>query len=227
MLIYYAEIDVATGFELLSATSKHDRLLRGVVVSRPNGWKLFSSLHAEGRPIQCWCCGIKADRWVSTRGRHDKQGGTGLNLFALDNVGHPVLLTRDHIIPSSLGGMDVVDNLRIACEPCNGKRGNSMTATELQFMKDHPEVIDKERLEKSIATAKRHLWKFDRDAVRQLQDLDLDHMVRLAAHPYTGIALVLKMEQQLLFKQLHEARRREHARISEPFQTVGINVEDW
>jgi len=35
--------------------------------------------------------------------------------------------TADHIIPSSLGGEDVADNLRTACRPCNStKKDNSV-----------------------------------------------------------------------------------------------------
>lgn len=30
----------------------------------------------------------------------------------------------DHIVPTSLGGSDSVENLRGTCKQCNGKRGN-------------------------------------------------------------------------------------------------------
>lgn len=33
-------------------------------------------------------------------------------------------LTFDHIIPRSLGGGNFISNLLLACQPCNGKRGN-------------------------------------------------------------------------------------------------------
>lgn len=34
--------------------------------------------------------------------------------------------TIDHVVPRSRGGLDNANNLRLACEPCNQKRGNHM-----------------------------------------------------------------------------------------------------
>lgn len=35
--------------------------------------------------------------------------------------------TLDHIIPRSRGGSNGLDNLRLACQPCNEKRGNNVS----------------------------------------------------------------------------------------------------
>ncbi|MBW4541235.1 MAG: HNH endonuclease [Myxacorys chilensis ATA2-1-KO14] len=35
-------------------------------------------------------------------------------------------LTREHLIPRSLGGTHSLENLRLACFPCNNSRGNSL-----------------------------------------------------------------------------------------------------
>lgn len=63
-----------------------------------------------------------------------------LDLFAEAN-GKYVLMTRDHIIPRSLGGINDVKNLRVGCQPCNSARGNSMNEEDLKFMEEHPELI--------------------------------------------------------------------------------------
>jgi 5-methylcytosine-specific restriction endonuclease McrA len=46
-----------------------------------------------------------------------------LNLYAEEN-GEPVLLTKDHILPVSLGGKDIYRNLQTLCAVCNMIRGN-------------------------------------------------------------------------------------------------------
>jgi 5-methylcytosine-specific restriction endonuclease McrA len=35
-------------------------------------------------------------------------------------------LTLDHLKPKSKGGSDSLENLRLACFPCNNSRGNSL-----------------------------------------------------------------------------------------------------
>jgi len=45
------------------------------------------------------------------------------NLYALDENGNEVLMTKDHIVPSSEGGKNVIDNLQTMCIICNNKKG--------------------------------------------------------------------------------------------------------
>ncbi len=66
-------------------------------------------------------------------------------------------MTRDHIIPKSLGGTDVVENLRPACEVCNGVRGNSLTPEEVQFRKDNQHLVSQTRLNVGKKNAKKAL----------------------------------------------------------------------
>lgn len=155
MQIYHASCSLADGYEILEVEDKQNRLLRGKRVNRPSGWALFQ--HLKGQPIRCHFCGCQADRWVATKGRTDRQGHPDLNLYATNSVGHVVLMTRDHIIPKSLGGRDCVENLRPACGPCNEHRSNDVSPEVIQFAKDHPELIDEGRIKKGLESLEAHI----------------------------------------------------------------------
>ena len=42
-------------------------------------------------------------------------------------------LTLDHLLPQSKGGSDSLENLRLACVPCNSNRGNSLNPPKWLF----------------------------------------------------------------------------------------------
>ena len=44
-------------------------------------------------------------------------------------------MTKDHILPRSKGGLGIMDNLQIMCEPCNTAKGNTYT-TQKEGLKD-------------------------------------------------------------------------------------------
>lgn len=139
MQIYYAQVDLAEGYQILGHENKDDRLLRGRKASRPSGWNLFKKF--EGQKICCRFCGIEADRWILELHRRDRQSSPVLNLYAGVR-----LMTRDHLIPKSLGGIDSVGNLAPACAPCNEARGNKITEEDIEFAKKNPHLICKERV---------------------------------------------------------------------------------
>ena len=68
------------------------------------------------RGVGCVKCGLV--------GTHFKVGETvsghySLFLYGTDKGGEEVLMTKDHIIPKSWGGPDVMENLQPMCEHCN------------------------------------------------------------------------------------------------------------
>lgn len=170
MQIFYKELGLAEGFKVSDQT-KYSRIVAGREVSCCSGYALFSSLR-KGE-IKCWKCGCVADRWIAGKGRGDEVSKPVLNLFATytppvsKRNPHPVprivMMTRDHIIPKSLGGMDSVANLRPGCEVCNGARGSKMTKADQRFMDAHPELISKERAAKALERAKRVASQSRRD----------------------------------------------------------------
>jgi len=147
MQIYFSEVGLQEGFDVLKCEGKNDRLVRGRRVNRPSGWNLFSRM--EGQPIKCWCCGIEADRWIATKGPKDLVGQPDLNLYASSPNGVD-LMTRDHIIPKSLGGLDDWRNMRPGCSTCNGARGNEVLPEDIEFARAHPELISQERIKHGL-----------------------------------------------------------------------------
>jgi len=44
------------------------------------------------------------------------------------------MLTKDHILPVSLGGSDELDNLQTMCDKCNSKKGNKIPESMLHLV---------------------------------------------------------------------------------------------
>lgn len=125
----------------------------------------------KGQPIRCHFCGCQADQWVAEKGKKDKVGHPVLNLYATKHC-LPVMMTRDHIIPKSLGGVDDVANLRPACAPCNEERGNEVLPEVIRFAQEHPELVSEER----IIKGKKHLQEALAQAIKHGQ---LEEVARL------------------------------------------------
>lgn len=47
-----------------------------------------------------------------------------LNLYHKTPRGDYIMLTRDHIIPKSVGGLSIEVNQQVMCSECNSKKGN-------------------------------------------------------------------------------------------------------
>lgn len=54
------------------------------------------------------------------------------NLYAIDSEQNEVLMTKDHIIPRSKGGKDIMENYQTCCFTCNQKKD---TTTHEDFLK--------------------------------------------------------------------------------------------
>lgn len=72
---------------------------------------------AWGEP-SCWACG-----WYGGT-RYDAKGGTAADIDAAWNA---VPLQRCHIVPRSLGGSDVADNLFLMCAECHDRAPNTQS----------------------------------------------------------------------------------------------------
>jgi len=70
----------------------------------------------------CVTCGISSSVWALQRSV--SLGRYHLNLYGINKKGEYVLFTKDHIVPKSKGGKDIMENYQIMCEHCNSKKGN-------------------------------------------------------------------------------------------------------
>lgn len=73
---------------------------------------------------KCVKCGIEGRYFAKER--HPDQKTYHLNLYAIDDNGNEILMTKDHIIPHSKGGIDDISNYQTMCKLCNEAKGNKL-----------------------------------------------------------------------------------------------------
>jgi len=83
---------------------------------------MFRTLVHSG--TECKACGLVGSFFRLERMSHAPEGTAYFNLYGYKN-GTPVLFTRDHIIPRSKGGTNILSNMQTMCNDCNGKKGNT------------------------------------------------------------------------------------------------------
>lgn len=74
------------------------------------------------KSCRCVTCDIEGqyfakERFTSSLTYH-------FNLYAINADGAEVMLTKDHIVPKSRGGLDILSNYQTMCAPCNSAKGN-------------------------------------------------------------------------------------------------------
>lgn len=73
---------------------------------------------------KCVVCGIKGKYFAKEK--FADQSIYHLNLYAVDDNGDEILMTKDHIIPRSKGGIDDISNYQTMCKLCNEAKGNKL-----------------------------------------------------------------------------------------------------
>ena len=73
---------------------------------------------------KCVVCGIEGQYFAKEK--HLKDKSYHLNLYAVDDNGTEILMTKDHIIPRSKGGIDDISNYQTMCKLCNEAKGNKL-----------------------------------------------------------------------------------------------------
>ena len=86
--------------------------------------KLWSQRYRTFRKsLVCAHCGIIGQYMVLER--HPEVSRYHFNLYAVDEAGREVLMTKDHIRSMKRGGSNRIENLQTMCLPCNSKKGSS------------------------------------------------------------------------------------------------------
>lgn len=73
---------------------------------------------------KCAVCGIEGKYFAKEK--YEDQRTYHLNLYAVDDNGTEILMTKDHIIPRSKGGVDDISNYQTMCKLCNEAKGNKL-----------------------------------------------------------------------------------------------------
>ena len=81
---------------------------------------------------KCVCCGKEGAYFQLDPDRNGDNAETRrhFNLYAEDGT----LMTKDHIIPKSKGGMDRVSNMQTMCYPCNKAKGATCPGYEKEYI---------------------------------------------------------------------------------------------
>ena len=79
--------------------------------------------------LSCAHCNLKASFFAKER-HVNKKGipctpNYHFNLYAIDDNNNEVLFTKDHIIPKSKGGKDIIENYQTMCQTCNTLKADS------------------------------------------------------------------------------------------------------
>ena len=81
----------------------------------------FQTFFTKG--LKCACCGIEGKYFGKEKDFNAAR--YHLNLYALDESGNEVLMTKDHIVPRSKGGASELYNYQAMCVKCNIAKGNN------------------------------------------------------------------------------------------------------
>ena len=86
----------------------------------------------KAKGTACICCGLKAKFFAKER--HENSTYFSLNLYGVDKNSREILMTRDHWIPRSKHGRDVISNLQPMCQRCNSVKADKII-TDIQTIK--------------------------------------------------------------------------------------------
>lgn len=95
----------------------------------------------------CVSCGIVGTKMILDMNPGDQS--PHFNLYG-EEVGRLVLMTKDHIMPKSRGGEDVLGNYRTMCSTCNNLRGHYDLSLEqireLKVLSGNPDRLPRKEL---------------------------------------------------------------------------------
>jgi 5-methylcytosine-specific restriction endonuclease McrA len=96
--------------------------------------------HLFARSPVCACCG-RVGTVMMLDVHSVMYSRAHFNLYAVEG-NKLILMTRDHIVPRSRGGHDVLDNLQTMCTTCNNAKGDKdVTLDELRAIVRGEELV--------------------------------------------------------------------------------------
>lgn len=79
----------------------------------------------QTKGVACISCGIEGSIFALQTQREDI--APHVNLYAVDEDGKFVLMTKDHRYPKSKGGANDLSNYDTMCSPCNAHKANKVS----------------------------------------------------------------------------------------------------
>lgn len=76
--------------------------------------------------LSCVACGLTGQYFAKEKLPVHGESKWQFHLYAINNFGDEVMITKDHIIPKSKGGKNELSNLQPMCKPCNEEKGNQI-----------------------------------------------------------------------------------------------------
>jgi len=121
--------------------------------------------------VKCTECGLEGS-FFSLESHYYKSNNRyyHFNLYAIDKDGDKVLMTKDHIIPKSKGGLSDMANLQPMCTVCNGKKADKLQPSlDKSFKVLFKEIMERFRkAEKARIKAQRDLGLIQPDEALEL-----------------------------------------------------------
>lgn len=81
----------------------------------------------------CMDCRSEATHYVIHRETNLTKHPYSISFFHVDPNHGIMMHTKDHVIPKSLGGKDIMENYQNYCYDCNQKKGNSLSMTDIAY----------------------------------------------------------------------------------------------
>lgn len=96
------------------------KILRHITVAM--GSHRYQTFATKG--TDCVECGLKGSFFALEHHSADTSEKCHLNLYGIDKQGEEVMMTKDHIIPRSKGGKNVLSNYQPLCIKCNQQKAD-------------------------------------------------------------------------------------------------------
>lgn len=182
-----------------------------------------SRMRTYTKGVKCANCGIQGRYWAVQNSYSEKKktyDNAHLNLYAVNEHGHSILMTSDHIIPKAAGGSDELSNRQPMCEPCNHKKAdklpNGKKASDLKRVAGALRLekykcgilgeasIDVQKMIQNIASVKSQLDFFENEDPEGNKELREAHILRLSTKLDNLYGSVLSAQRRLLPRKLRK-----------------------
>lgn len=97
------------------------------------------------KSTKCVCCGLEACFFASEKVKYDKTDKYHFNLYGVNEQGEEVLFTKDHIIPVSKGGKNIIENYQTMCATCNQEKQDNIDPHVAKLIKHNDKPANKLR----------------------------------------------------------------------------------